>query len=164
MIPEVGKYHFIHRPFFLILSARSSQKNTSLARWKFALLRVWPRLSSAILRHFVHLVLVELGRSSAGGQDCARVGFLGVEAEKPEFHPFVLGGEDIDPDDGAGRYCSSPSGEICAKAFWTTSSAFSPESSSLGEGQKETSMRVHPRASTSGCRKVRRKCLFGQSK
>lgn len=46
-------------------------------------------------------VWVELGRSSLGGQDCARGGVLSVAAKRPEFHPFVVGGEDFDPEDGA---------------------------------------------------------------
>ena len=45
-------------------------------------------------------VWVELGRSFAGGQDCACGGVLGVAMEWPEFHPFVVCGEDIDPKDG----------------------------------------------------------------
>ena len=44
---------------------------------------------------------MELGLFFAGGQDCARVGVLGAAAKRPEFHPFIVGGEDIDPEDGS---------------------------------------------------------------
>ena len=57
----------------------------------------------------------------------------------------------------------SPFGETVSRAFCINFSATFVARSSLVQTYRDTSILVHPRFCTSGCRKVFRRCLFRQS-